>query len=42
LRWPQSEGRLPAPAAILGNAVKKRAVSVAADPSACCDNGLHG
>jgi hypothetical protein len=29
-------------AAILGKAVKKRAASVAADPSACCDNGLHG
>jgi hypothetical protein len=25
----------------VGKAVKKRAASVAADPSACCDNGLH-
>jgi len=37
---PRVVDRTPA-AAILGKTVKKRAVSVAADPSACCDNGLH-
>jgi hypothetical protein len=28
-------------AAVLGKTMKKRAVSVAAYPSACCDSGLH-
>jgi hypothetical protein len=32
----------PRPVAdVLGKTVKKRAVSVAAGTSACCDNGLH-
>jgi hypothetical protein len=33
--------RLPPAAAILGKTVKKRAVTVATDTSACCDNGRH-
>jgi hypothetical protein len=41
LRRPQPEVRLPAAAAILGKTVKKSAASVAADTSACCDNGRH-
>jgi len=37
---PRGGDRRPA-AAILGKTVKKRAGTVAADTSACCDNGRH-
>jgi hypothetical protein len=36
-----STARLRPAAAILGKTVKKRAVMVAADTSACCNNGRH-
>jgi hypothetical protein len=42
MRRAPSTARLPPAAAVLGKTVKKRAVSTAADPSACGDGRLRG
>jgi hypothetical protein len=42
MRRAPSPARLPPAAAVLGKTVKKRAVSTAAEPGACCDGRLYG